>query len=153
MKKLFLILTIVIIIISFIIILKPREQKQFYLENKYYKESKIEEIKTNELEELIKNKESFLVFVYQPMCITSSNLESILNELEKETTLYIYKIPFSSIKESNLGKHVKYYPSFVIYEKGELVDYLKSDKEKHKKYFKDLKEFKSWLTTYVKLKN
>lgn len=153
MKKLFILLTFIIIIISFIALLKPSKQKPFSLEDKYYKESIIDEINTKELDELIKNKESFVVFVYQPLCITSSNLENILNELEKETSLYIYKIPFSTIKETDLGHYVKYYPSFAIYEKGNLIDYLKSDKEDHKEYFKDLKEFKKWLTNYIKLKN
>jgi len=54
-----------------------------------------------------------------------------------------YKIKFTDIKEINLGKKVKYYPSFVIYKDGKVVDYLESDKDEDINKFKNYEDFKN----------
>lgn len=130
-----------------------KKSQVFALEDKYYKESKVTEISSEELNELVEKKESFLVFVYQPMCITSSDFGNILNTFLSENTLSIYKIAFSELKEINSTKNVKYYPSFLIYKKGALVDFLEANKDEDVKYYTNKEEFKKWITKYVQLKN
>lgn len=140
-----------LICISLVILITGCKNEIFSLEEKYYEDSSIEEIDTNTLEQLINDKESFAVFVYQPLCENSNNLESIINELIDTYQMSFYKIKFTDIKETNLGKKVKYYPSFVIYKDGKVVDYLESDKDEDINKFKNLEDFKSWLSSYIKL--
>ena len=118
MKKiLFLILFIISlsIIITLSITTRP---KTFYLDEDYYSSDTIKEISISELDTLIENKKSFVVFVYQPMCLTSNDFAQVLNEFSNEEKIAIYKIAYSNIKDTKLGTKVKYYPSFLIYNKG-----------------------------------
>lgn len=140
-----------ILCISLVILITGCKDKIFSLDSKYYEKSSIEEINTNTLEQLIDDEESFAVFVYQPLCVNSNNLENILNEFIDTYQMSFYKIKFTDIKETNLGKKIKYYPSFVIYKDGKVVDYLESDKNEDINKFKNLEDFKNWLSSYVKL--
>ena len=137
--------------ISLVILITGCKGEIFSLDSKYYEKSSIEEINTNTLEQLIDDKESFAVFVYQPLCENSNNLENIINELIDTYQISFYKIKFTDIKNTNLGKKVKYYPSFVIYKDGKVIDYLESDKDADINKFKNLEDFKNWLSSYVKL--
>ena len=153
MKKiLFLILFIISlsIIITLSITTRP---KTFYLDENYYSSDTIKEISVSELDTLIENKKSFVVFVYQPMCLTSNDFAQVLNEFSNEEKIAIYKIAYSNIKDTKLGTKVKYYPSFLIYNKGKLISYLKSNKDEDTLCYTSKEEFKKWFTKYVKLKS
>lgn len=126
-----------------------RNNKPIYLDEEYYKKSELREITIDNLNNLISDKKSFAVFVYQPMCITSSDFEKVLIEFLNDEKITVYKIPFSSIKNDKLGEEIKYYPSFIIYNKGKLIDYLKANKDEHVKYYTSKNEFKKWFSKYV----
>ena len=147
------IFTLIIIITTIIFFNKNKIIKPFYLEKNYYNYNDMLEISIDELNNLIDTKKSFVVFVYQPMCITSSAFENILNEFLEENNIRIFKIAFNNIKNTNIGKHIKYYPSFIIYNEGKIIDYLEADKDKDIPYYTSNEEFKKWFTKYVKLTN
>lgn len=168
-KKIIILVSILCILIASIIIIffvtkkdnKPSTENNpgtqapeipFYLEDKYYESSKITEINYDELNTLIDNKESFAVFIYQPMCVNSANFESILLEFLKKNKVSIKKIAFSTIKDTEIGDYIKYYPSFIIYNKGEVVDYLEADKDEDILRYTEVDEFTKWFTSYVKIK-
>lgn len=147
---------ILIILVStiFLIIYKPNQKVEpFLLNDEYYGKKNITEIDYQNLRNLIKNKENFAIFVYQPMCITSSDFEEVLNQFLEENPLNIYKIPFSSIKDTDIGEKIKYYPSFIIYKDGKIVDYLEANKDEDVKYYSSKDDFKDWFTRYVRLKD
>ena len=150
-KKLF-IIPILLLIAIIIVIIKSLPDNKFYLEDNYYGKSQIIEIDKDKLENLIDDKESFALFIYQPACVNSSNFEKVIKEFLEENSITIYMIAFSSIKETSLGENVKYYPSFAIYNKGKLIDNLEADKNDDLKYFESKKGFKEWFTSYVLLK-
>lgn len=145
------VLTLVIILL--VILTNKKSSTTFYLENNYYGANNITEIKIDELNQLIDNKESFTVFVYQSMCVTSSAFESVLYDFLEDEQISIYKIAFSNIKDTEIGKMVKYYPSFIIYNKGKIIDFLEADKDEDVNYYTSKDEFKSWFTRYIKLKD
>jgi len=127
--------------------------KTFYLEDKYYEKSSFVELDKEGLNELIDNKESFAVFVYQPLCEASVEFENVLTKFLEKYKIIIYKVSFSDIKDEDLGKTIKYYPSFAIYKDGKIVDYLESDKDEDIQKYKSLDNFKNWFTSSVKLKD
>ncbi len=153
MKKWKIILPILLIgvVLSLFFILKPKKQV-FELEEKYYGENKITEIEGPELEKLINEKESFAIFVYQPMCITSSDFESVLNEFLKENKISIYKIAFSKLKELKVGDKINYYPSFILFENGKRIDFLEANKNEDLRFYESKEGFKDWFTKYIHLK-
>lgn len=126
-----------------------KKEKPFYLEDTYYGTNAMIEIKMDELNELINNKKSFVVFIYQPMCITSSDFENVLSSFLEEKQISIYKIAYSNIKDTKIGKTIKYYPSFIIYHNGKIVDFLEANKEEDVEYYTSKEGFKSWFLKYV----
>lgn len=147
-------LVLLIVVVSVIIFNNnPKIEEPFYLEEKYYEKNDITEISNDELNKLVDKKESFVVFVYQPLCAASSKFEDVLLDFLKDNQVGIYKIAFSNIKDTKLGKKIKYYPSFIIYHEGKIVNYLRSNKDEDVDYFTSKEDFKKWLTKYVILKN
>lgn len=127
------------------------KNKIFSFEEKYYKEASLNEIQYEELNKLVDNKESFGVFIYQPLCETSSGFESVLNNFIRQYQMSFYKVAYSDIKNTDLGKKIKYYPSFIIYEEGKIVDFLEADKDEDINRYKNIEDFKSWLSSYINL--
>lgn len=145
-----------VILIAFVSILCllfyfNQKNEPFALEEKYY-QNKIEEIQTDTLNTLLENNESFVLQVYQPMCITSSNLEKVIQNFEENNSLYIYKITFSSLKKTPLEKVISYYPSFVVIKNGKVVDYLKANKTEDIIYYEEEEAFENWLSRYIIIK-
>ena len=64
----------------------------FKLTNKYYGESKYIDLDGKTLDKIIADKESFAVFVYQPMCAASSTLESVVTPFMSKYGVSLYKI-------------------------------------------------------------
>ncbi|HAB65913.1 MAG TPA: hypothetical protein DCE23_00965 [Firmicutes bacterium] len=152
-KKLIIITSILVIIIISIVSLLLLSNKTFYLEENYYSSNEMTEINIDKLNDLTNKKESFAVFLYQPSCIASTNFENVLNEFIEKNKISIYKLTFSSIKNTDIGKKIKYYPSFIIYNKGKMVDFLESDKDEDVEYYTSSEGFTKWFTNYVKLKD
>lgn len=124
----------------------------FYLETKYYGDTSVEEIDTSKLNRLIATNESFALFVYQPACVNSTNFEIVLTNYQKEKNISIKKITFSNLKGTILEDKIKYYPSFVIFKNGRVVDYLETDKDEDIATFKSVEGFDKWFTKYVKIR-
>lgn len=128
----------------------------FLLEDEYYgnynQDNPFLVIENQELNNLIEEKKSFAIFIYQPMCISSNDFEQVLADFTNTYEINFYKIAFSNIKDTTLGEKVKYYPSFAIFKEGKLVDYLEPDKDEDIEYYKSSEGFKKWFTKYVELK-
>lgn len=121
------------------------------LEDKYYKRSEFIDVDHSKVNDLIKSKESFVVFIYQPMCTMSSEFEELLDEYMDIRKISIYKMSFSDLKKTSLKDTVRFYPSFIIFKDGEVVDFLDADSDEDTNKYKILKAFKEWLENYVEI--
>lgn len=157
MKKKWLIISVValILVVAAIVVflIFQNQSKIFSLESKYYNTGEKIEINISELEELINDKESFVVLVSQDMCLASSNFEVVINDFLEEYPITIYEINYSELKESDLGDFLEHYPSFVIYKNGKVVDFLDANADEDTDYYKTKEGFKNWVTQYVNLDN
>lgn len=126
--------------------------KTFMLEEKYYGESKFVEIDNEDYDKLISDKESFAIFIYQPLCAASSSFKEVLTEYSNTKGVVFYKMTQTKMKESKLGETLKYYPSLVIVKDGKVVDYLDANSSDDTRYYQNAENFNNWFTTYVKLK-
>ena len=122
---------------------------KFTLEEKYYGKTDYIELNVDGFNELVENKESFAVFIYQPLCSISYEFNKVLTEFSKTYKISFYKMAFSDMQETSLNNKIKYYPSLVIFKEGKVVDYLKADSDEDSKYYKDIEGFKSWFFSYV----
>ena len=150
-KKLLLVISVLILLSIIIFITFKVLNRNFYLDDKYYGNNEIYEIGIEEFNNSISNKESFGIFVYQPACTTSAEFEQVLYDFFKQNNMSIYKIKFSDIYEHT--DFLKFYPSFIIYKNGKMVDFLEADKDKDLKYYQSVDGFSEWFTKYVILKN
>lgn len=121
------------------------------LEDKYYKRSEFIDVDHSKVNDLIKSKESFVVFIYQPMCTMSSEFEELLDEYMDIRKISIYKMSFSDMKKTSLKDTVRFYPSFIIFKDGEVVDFLDADSDEDTNRYKILKAFKEWVESYVEV--
>lgn len=157
-KKILIILPIIIFLLASCLIIylfkdKPINASKFELPEYYYTNSEYKEINSDGLNELLEKKESFVVFVYQPMCIASSNFNAVLDSFLKEKSLTIYKISFEDLQKTKYKRVLKHYPSFMIFYKGKLSSYLDAESDEDVNYFKKTDEFTKWLEKRIELKD
>lgn len=145
-KKIFLLTTIIILTLSGC---NKKEEIPFKLEQEYYGKEEFIELTKDELNNLIEKEKTFAVFLFQPFCEAAANFNEVLKEFMSTNKLAIYKMQFKDIKGTKLEKHVKYYPSLVIYKDGKLIDFLEADKDEDTKSFKYLDSFIEWFKQYV----
>ena len=148
------VLSVLILIAGIIVIIKRNLIEKtgnvmFYMEDKYYGTSVFNEIKADELIGLIETKESFAIFIHQPLCSTSYEFNKILVRFAEENKISFYKISFDEMKKTNMYNDVKYYPSFAIYKEGELIDFLDAESDEDLNRYKDKEEFEKWFHSYI----
>lgn len=160
MKKRLLKIIILIVIIVFLIVviiernfIQKTSDFMFYLEEKYYGNSLFNEINSNDLNDLINDKESFAIFIHQPFCSTSYEFNKILTMFTEENKISFYKISFDEMKKTVMYENIKYYPSFAIYNNGKLIDFLEADSNEDLNRYKDMEEFKNWFNSYIQMKD
>ncbi len=136
-----------------ILLIGCQKKEAFYLNDEYYHKGSLIEIDSEEFKTLEKNKNSFVIFVYQPLCTTSYDFHNVVTEFLDTYQISFYKTSFSTIKDTNMIDYIKYCPSAVIYRNGEMVAYLDASKDKHLPYYESVSGFKEWLTKYILLKD
>ena len=154
-RKIIILIVIVLVIIAGIIVIIKRnviektKNVMFYLEDKYYGTSVFNEISSEQLSNLIEDKESFAIFIHQPLCSTSYEFNKILVKFAEENKISFYKISFEEMKKTTMYNEVKYYPSFAIYKDGELIDFLDAESDEDLNRYKDIVEFEQWFNGYI----
>jgi len=151
MKKIVLIsISLIAIIISLILTFT---NNKFSLEDKYYNNGKIIQISGEEYNALIKEKESFIVFVHLPgVCLFNLPFAPIVEEYVSTANITIYSLNFKDIDNTNLEEKIQYSPSVVLIKKGKINKYLDPNKESDLKYYKDINDFDNWINSYIKIK-
>lgn len=157
-KKIKVCLLIIVAIVGIIIIIErdlvfKTSNVLFYLEDKYYNEEVSVEINNLELENKIKNKESFALFIHQPGCSKSYEFNKIQSLYQQNNNVSFNKILFEDMKKTSLYKKIKYYPSFAIFNNGELVDFLDAESNDDIMKYKDYDAFSNWFNSYVRSSN
>ena len=150
-KVIFVIIPLLLIgIITFV--LMNNKGEKFSLEDKYYGTGEFIDVSNSELENIIKNKENFLLYTYNNYCSLPIPCDSIFWSVMKEYGFNILQIKFSDFKETNLYKKVKLAPSVLIFKDGKLIEFLDAESDNDLKKYQDKEEFKNWLNNYIELK-
>ena len=155
MKMIYVIITIVFVLIVILIyliktnFLYKTSNFMFYIEEKYYGKDEFNEINEKQLSSLIQNKESFVIFMHQPMCSKSYEFNKILVEFKKEEKISFYKIKFEKINKIKQLNKIKYYPSFAIINNGTLIDFLDAQSNEDINKYKNKEEFSNWFYSYI----
>ena len=146
MKKVLLLLTIVLFIFT-----GCEKEDRFHLDDKYYGNYKFIDIDNTKIDELQKNKASYLVFTFNPYCTFQKPCDEVFEEFMKTYNISIYNIPFDEFKETELYEKVKYAPSVIAINKGKIVAYLDANSDEDYDKYQEVEEFKEWIEKYVYL--
>lgn len=141
---------IILIPLSLLFITNLTKQK-FTLESKYYNTGKFIDINGANLNELLNNKENFILFTYNNFCTFKVSCDEIFNESIKELNITILKIPFDEFKTTYLYNKVNYAPSVILIKEGKIIKYLNPEKNDDLSKYQDKKEFTSWIKEYINI--
>lgn len=124
----------------------------FRLDDQYYGSASIEPVSVSTLQQLVDQKSSFAVFVSQPSCRASAELENILQSFTEQHQIHFYEIAFSDLKSLSFAEEVRFYPSFLIFKNGQLVDFLEADNDEDAAAYTSVDGFETWFTKNVILR-
>lgn len=148
------ILAIVAIIITALVIVAAIfhvKNARFALSSEYYGVSEIQAIDSTTLNQLISDHKSFGLFVSQPSCQASADLEKYLNDFINVHQMKFYEISFSALKDDNIIPDLRFYPSFVIFHDGKVVDFLEADSDEDAAAYTSVAGFEEWFSGYAQL--
>lgn len=144
-----------LLLLSFLLILVisgcDKKEEKFYLEDNYYVSEEMEDVPGTKIEELEDNEESFAVFVYMASCTSCAHFDKILESFLEEHPIKIYKVSLLNIKGTKMEGNVKFSPSIVLYNKGEIVSYLNAISDDDMRYYQSKEDLKEWLEQYIYL--
>ena len=145
----FIIALIIFIVIIICVLIFGSTNGRFYLEDKYYNDKGLVELSSKQVNELVKNKKSFILFSYNNYCSFSKPCTDVFENVSKDKGVEILQIPFDHFKKTSLYKKVKYAPSVMIIKNGKIVDYLDAESDDDKDLYQDEDKFYRWLKKYI----
>lgn len=151
MKKIIIIISIIIVITLTIILMNMNNHKKFYLNDKYYTSNEYIKIDSNYLNNLINNKESFLLYTYNDYCSLKIPCDNIFKEVMEKYNISIYSIRYEEFEKIKYINKVKYAPSVIIIKNGKIISYLDANKKEDLDKYQDTSTFENWLDKYIYL--
>lgn len=150
-KKIIIVIVFVILIPLSLLFINNLTKQKITLGSKYYNTGKFIDINSINLNELLNNKENFILFTYNNFCTFKISCEEIFKESAQELNITILKIPFDEFKTTNLYNEVNYAPSVIIIKEGKIIKYLDPEQNKDLSKYQDKKEFISWIKEYINI--
>ncbi len=153
-KKIFLVvLTIIIVGVALLfLIINNNKIEKFYIEDEYYSSNGLTDVTKEELEKMLSEKKSFILFADTNFCTLGVPCKDIFKEASEIKKIEILQIPFTEFKETKLYDEVKYGPTVLIIEEGKIVDYLDANSKEDSDLYQDAEKFYEWLTKYILIK-
>ena len=151
-KGIIIIISTLIILFGIIIIIKLTNRKSgdIILDDKYYNKGEYVEVLSNEVNEL--KDSTYVLFTYNNYCSLPIPCDKIFKQFMEKYKIDFLSITFEEFKKTYLYETVKFAPSVIIIKNGKIIDYLRSDDNDDLEKYQDVKEFKNWISKYIKLK-
>ena len=150
-KKIIVVIGFLILTPLFLLFISNLTKQKITLESKYYKTGKFIDINGANLNELLNNKENFILYTYNNFCTFKVSCDEIFNESIKELNITILKIPFDEFKTTSLYNEVNYAPSVILIKEGKIIEYIDPEKNDDLSKYQDKKEFISWIKEYINI--
>lgn len=132
---------------------KNEQNNKVYLDKEFYNSNEFIAITRTEVEELKNTKSVYVLYTYNNYCSLPIPCEDIFKNFMEKYNISFYSIPYSEFKETYLNDTVKYAPSIIIVENGEIIDYLDANSDADYDYYQDLNKFTVWMEKYLYLSN
>ena len=125
--------------------------ERIYLTDKYYNNGEFIKVSSSDLTNL--DNETYVLFVYNNYCNLPIPCEDIFQEFMNIYKINFLSIPYAEYKDNKLVELVRYAPSIIIVNKGEIVAYLDANKDSDLNKYQDVNEFSKWMNKYIYFQN
>lgn len=140
---------VLIITICLFVFKKDDDVTKINLSKEYYNNGEFIKSSYEEVEKLLDNKKSFLVYTYNNFCSFEVPCEEIFKVPLSKYKIDIIDLPIKEFRKTRLFNTVKFAPSVVIIKNGEILAYLDADSDDDFSKYQDTDEFEKWLIKYV----
>ncbi len=123
----------------------------FYLTDKYYHEGNYISFQGKSLDNL--DSESYLLYTYNNYCNLPIHCEDIFKNVMAKYKIDVVSLPFEEFRKTKFYNDVKYAPSVLIINKGEVVAFLDANSDDDLIKYQDNSAFEMWLSKYIYLEN
>ena len=151
--KIILIILVSIIIIGVIFFIVshhlPQKNEKVSLDKELYNNYSYQIINKDELNKLISDKHSFVLFAYNSFCSFPLPCEDVFQKTMEKLNIRLYAIPFSEARDTSFFDTVSYAPSIAIYKSGKIIAYLDPSSKTDYDYYQDENKFEEWLTSKI----
>ena len=120
------------------------------LDDIYYNKGDYINIDSRYFEE--KNPTSYVLFVYNSFCTLKIPCDTIFQKYMDKYNIDFLSINIDEYKKTELYNTVKYAPTIIIVEKGEIAAYLDAESDDDLDKYQDAKVFESWINKYISTK-
>ena len=131
--------------------IKAINNKPFRLEEKYYENMSIIDIKHDRYEELVDKKENFILYLTLEGCTSCAAFSPKAVDFVVKNKITVYRIEYKEFSQTDLKDEVKYAPSMMIFKKGKLKAYLDAQSGEDLQYYKDSSALQTWFEKYIEL--
>ncbi len=154
------VLGIVVVVVLLVVIIggcglffgiKAINNKPFRLEEKYYENMSIIDIKHDRYEELVDKKENFILYLTLDGCTSCVVFGSKAVDFVVKNKITVYRIEYKEFSQTDLKDEVKYAPSMMIFKKGKLKAYLDAQSDDDLQYYSDSSSLQTWFEKYIEL--
>lgn len=116
-------------------------------DNNQTNEVDIPEINIEELENKIKNKETFALYISLPGCSTCAKFNPIISRYNEYKLIDIFKANYSDVNAADevISQIVKYTPTVLIIKDGNLLDALLPDSDDDLPHYKSVRSLSEWF--------
>ncbi len=120
---------------------------KIYLNDKYYNNGNFIKVKGNDLSNI--NNENYILFTYNNYCNMAIPCENIFQEFMTKYKIDFLSISFEEFKKTKFYQTVKYAPSVLVVEHGNIVAYLNANSDDDLEKYQDTNKFEEWLNNYI----
>ncbi len=132
------------------IILTGCSNDTIYLEDNLYNNNEFISIDSTSINNKLDT--TYLLYTYNNYCSMKIPCENIFKSVMEEYNISMYSIPYKDFKDTYLHDTVKYAPSVIIVDKGEIISYLDPNSDEDYDRYQDTNSFTKWLKKYIQLK-
>lgn len=123
---------------------------KFHLSEEYYGSSEmIAGLTTEQYEDLIAQKKSFVVMVDKPDCVTTVAMRENMAHFPDNMRFSYYQFMWSQMKNSSLHGYVTFVPSVALIREGKVVAWLRADSDEDTEYFNSAEALQRWLAERI----
>ena len=137
-KKLLIVVSLLLIIGGCIFNSKMNQdddKERIYLSDKYYNKGEYIGITSDELSKL--GNETYVLFTYNNYCSFSVPCETVFEDFMKKYDIDFLSMPFEDFRNTKLYETIKFGPSVVIVQNGNVIAYLDANEDEDTKRYED----------------